>query len=241
MIPLHDLIASFRSRDSFAVVEQLSRETDALAAAKLFGEAANHLYWNDKDLAASVAMGRAGVQHALCAAATHSDNAPLPLELRGHAKAMAYNIASFTWPGWDEPGIVIGPSDLVTGFDAAKANLRLAIELKKGPLPMSRAHWMLAAQELAAQKYDDATHDFAKGSEHADAAGEEADKHLCLGFEILSGILSGVLEPDALLKSTERLDEVKARLRTLKDGEMFAQQIVAAARVFANAKSPKPN
>ena len=132
MILLQDLIARVGNEDSYAAVELLCREGDGLGAAKTFSEAANHFYWKEKDLVSSVAMGRAGVQHALSAAACcDPGDLPLAFELRGQAKAMAYNIASFTWSGWDEPGIVIGPSDLATGLDAARTNLRLGTELKK--------------------------------------------------------------------------------------------------------------
>lgn len=234
MIPLQDLIARFRSEDSFAVIEMLCREADALATAKLFSEATNHFYWKDKDLVSSVAAGRAGVQHALTAATRCGPgDATVATELRGQAKAMAYNLASFTWSGWDEPGIVIGPSELAIGMDAAKTNLRLGTELKKGPLPMSRAHWMLAAHELAAGKYDDATKDFTRACEYAGTADALADRWLSVGFGALSELLDGTGRPDdSMVAQKQRLHEAETQLKTLQDGEMFIQQIQTAGRVF---------
>jgi predicted enzyme related to lactoylglutathione lyase len=242
VISLAELIARFRSEDSFAAIELLCQGPDALMAAKAFSEAANQFYWKEKDLVSSIAMGRAGVQQALTAATRCSlaDTARAS-ELRGQAKAMAYNLASFTWPGWDEPGIVIGPSDLVTGMDAAKTNLRLGTELKKGPLPMSRAHWILAAHELAAGKHDDARKDFAKACEYADTAGAPADHSLSAGFAALTELLDGAVKSDESTSGLkQRLQEAEARLKTLEDGEMFIQQIHTAARVFGKG-SPAIN
>ena len=39
--------------------------------------------------------------------------------LRLQGKKLAYNLAADTWPGWNEPGIVITTSDLDAGLDAA--------------------------------------------------------------------------------------------------------------------------
>jgi len=239
VIPLQDLIALTRAEDSFAAVELLCREPDALLAAKAFGEAANHFYWKEKDLASSVMLGRSGVQHALTAIRRDPGD-PVALELRGQAKAMSYNLASFTWPGWDEPGIVIGPSDLATGIDAAKTNLRLGTELQKGPLPMSRAHWMLAAQELAAGKPDDARAGFAKACECAEAVGAQADRWLSVGFGILCELLDSANSDQAKRALTQRMEDVEAHLKPSEDGEMFIQQIQTAGRVFGKGIFPVP-
>src|SRR5262245_44304338 len=52
--------------DAMAAVEYVIRhEGDAEKAIHLFGELQRELYWKKKNLAASVAMGRAGLQHGL--------------------------------------------------------------------------------------------------------------------------------------------------------------------------------
>lgn len=38
------------------------------------------------------------------------------------AKGVIYNLALYTWPGWKEPGIAIGPGEIAQGLDAAKAS-----------------------------------------------------------------------------------------------------------------------
>ncbi len=69
-------------------------------------------------------------------------------KLRSGAKGCADDFASYAWSGWDEPGITITQADRAAGFDAARVNLRLAIELERGDLPTSRAHWMVGAYYL---------------------------------------------------------------------------------------------
>ena len=41
---------------------------------------------------------------------------------------------------------MVGPTDELVGLEAAKLNLRLAVELSRGDLPLSRAYWVLGAQ-----------------------------------------------------------------------------------------------
>jgi hypothetical protein len=235
MSTIEEITNWLRGVDSFAAIDFLSRQPDALAAAKSFADAAAHFYWKEKDLPASIMLGRAGAQYALAAAERLATSDPaLASELRGKAKAMTYNLASFTWPGWDEPGITITAADLAVGLDAAKANLRLGRELSRGPLPLSRAHWMLAAHWIAAAEYERAREQFRLAARDAATAGAEADRLLCQGFEALTGRLALTDAPDpaadAALRS--RLDDVLTRLGPLENGEMFVRQIETAGRVF---------
>ena len=69
-------------------------------------------------------------------------NPDLSISLIGHAKAISYNLASFSWLEWDEQRIELSVSDIAMELDAAKLNLRLAIKLKRGAGPMRKAHWL---------------------------------------------------------------------------------------------------
>ncbi|MEK6223007.1 MAG: hypothetical protein N2D54_12245, partial [Chloroflexota bacterium] len=76
--------------------------------------------------------------------AAETDDVGLANEFKGKAKALNYNLASFSWPGWDEPGFMDIPTDILAlGLQAAHENLRLAIELKKEEVRVSRAHWAI--------------------------------------------------------------------------------------------------
>ena len=222
-----------KDQDSFAAIDLLLRHPDPLATAAAFHEAMRDCYWKRKDLPATIAFGRAGAQYALGKAADSRDpeaaaTAETIEKLKGAAKAMCYDLASFTWPGWDEPGIAISAADLAVGLDAAKANLRLARELNRGDLPLSRAHWMLAGHFLARRQWPQADSGYADAARHAAAAGARGDELLCLGFRHLTQLLAGGVEA-----CRGEIERVKEQLKEEQDGEMFAGQIEAAARVFS--------
>lgn len=226
-------LAVFRDSDSVAAVVLLTDHPNPLLAAQAFGLVMRQLYWKEKNLPATLAFGRAGVQHGLTSASRLAATDPAQtLQLRSIAKGLAYDLASFTWPGWDEPGIVITPADIAVGLDAAKANLRLARELEKGDLPLSRAHWMLGAQQLAAREYVAAQESFQTAAVHARKAGVEAEGLLSDGFLQLSRLLARD-EPAVRRKA---LSEIVTKLKPLPDGEFFAGQISTAEKVFCRSR-----
>ncbi|RYG68614.1 hypothetical protein EON80_11300 [bacterium] len=186
-------------------------------------------YWEEKDLALVATLSIAGIGYGFgierdCA----GSNSELVHDVLGTVKAIAYNLASFTWPGWDEPGIRIGVTDVDLGLDAAKINLRLAEQLGKGDLAVSRAHWMLGGHYLAARQFEEAGHCYAVAMNHASRAGEAAEQNLAVGFAILTALCA---TPDETLLK-ERLKGVQQSLSTQENGESFIKQIETAQRVF---------
>ncbi|HLJ56388.1 MAG TPA: hypothetical protein VKT77_15220 [Chthonomonadaceae bacterium] len=211
--------------DVLAVVERIVAESEPLDAARRLHGLGNHLYWKVKDLPGSVAALRAAAQHGLTAAEGDPERRNA---LRSEAKGACYDIASFTWPGWDEPGIEISASDIAVGYDAARTNLRLAQELEKGDLPLSRGHWMLAGQALARLSHDEAIEHYGHGARFAEAAGVEAERLLCKGFASLAGLVAHPEDGGA----EARVRSALSGLASLEGGKFFADQIQAAARVF---------
>ena len=222
-------IRMYREKDSFAAIAHLAAEPDRLAATRAFHEVMHHFYWKEKDLVPAVAFGRAGVQHGLSsAAAVEASDTSLAEELRSTAKGMTYDLASFTWNGWNEKGIVITESDLKIGLDAAKTNLRLAVELKKGDLPLCRAHWMLGAQQLSAHDDKGAIASFDKSAQFAKAAQAEGEELLARG-----DIAIVHLRQSKGKEGAADLEKVKTQLKKVKEGEFFIEQLDTAAQVFA--------
>ncbi len=149
-------------------------------------------------------------------------------ELRSWAKSIAYDLASFTWRGWDEAGIVLTVEDEALGLGAAELNLRLAMELEKGALRISRAYWMLGAQQMAAGRLADAEVSFRAGMLQAQEAGAEADERLCFAYEALA---KGLEQPgDQVLQ--RKFNEAKDALKAVEHGHSFVEQIETAERVF---------
>ena len=133
-----------------------------------------------------------------------------------------------TWPGWDEPGINPRPEEVALGLDAARLNVRLALELDKGDLALSRAYWMLAAHLLTATAVAGAESNFRRAAMYGQRAGSAADMLLGEGFANLANL---VLSPAS---STWRaaLVESKRRLAELEHGQAFVLQLDTAERLF---------
>jgi hypothetical protein len=119
------------------------------------------------------------------------------------------------------------------GLDAAKTNVRLAKELNKGDLPMSRGLWMLAGHRLARGEFEEAAQDYAAARDHAIVAASVGDEGLCSGFLALVRVLQ---QPSNEAAQGEMAQAI-AKLETAgDDGKEFIRQIEAARRVFEKSK-----
>lgn len=227
---MEKILALLAAADTFAAIDALHEPSaDPNAIAKAYSELVLHLYWQQKDLSAAISMARAGIQYCLHTAA-YGNLAPDAAEaLRGSAKAIAYNLGSFCWPGWDEPGIAVDATALYFGRDAARLNLRLAQELGRGDLPLTRAHWLLGAHHLAAGDTDQAKQSFEASARHAGTAEARAEELLAQGFALLSTLLGQSTE-DSHLRTD--LNAIKAQLAELENGDEFVKQIDTAGRIF---------
>lgn len=223
------ILQLLREQDSFAAIEFASNQSDALAVLTALDDLMRDLYWKQKDLVATVALGRAAVQYALARAIRlQSDDPDQAAQLRGKAKSICYNLASFTWSGWCEEGIRITPSDEAIGFDAARANLRLGRELNRGDLAMSRGWWMLGAQQISARDYCGAVVSFGKAEHHARTAGERGDELLAVAFARLAELLADRSDH----AKYDRIASAVRELSAVNDGPFFAKQVVTALKVF---------
>jgi len=211
-------------RDSFADVAALA-EIDLAAEPEAYRKAMRQAYWEDKDLSAAMAIAWAGISRLLAVA--HGAELTRARELRALAKALSYDLASFTWSGWDEPGIVITPPEARAGYAAARANLAFAIELDKGEMPRARAHWMLGAHALAAGRPDEARTSFEKAVAAADAAGTEgaSESLLSKAFDVLA-------EMDLGSASEADLDSALQLLAADPDGAALVEQVRTARAVL---------
>ena len=217
-------------QDIAAAIDYLSGQpdSDAEAVAECYLDLQKYLYYEAKDLANLTLISAAGIQFALMQAHRLHESA---YALRSHAKALAYNLASYTWPGWDEPRLPINAAHLAVGLSAAKANLRLARELEKGDLPLSRAHWVMGAHYLATADWPAAIQSFTAAVEHAQKADATADALLSQGYIALTEILRTPTNADA----QQRLADLKSQLVVLEYGVFFVQQLDSALAVFKAA------
>lgn len=215
-----------RTVDSLAVAEFLEAECDPRAVGQHYYRVMNDLYWKRHDLPALVTVARLGIHYCLSRAQGMPE--AQAAELRGLGKTMAYDLASFTWPGWDDEGVHPTPADEAIGLDAARLNLRLAVELKRGSEPLMNAHWMLGAQQLGAGQFPDAIRSFKQSAEFARQDKNRGGELMAQGYAILTRLLEG--------KDPSAEKELRANAEALpkeKDGEFFRDQIAAARKVFA--------
>jgi tetratricopeptide (TPR) repeat protein len=205
-------------RDCLADIAALSA-IDLAESPDAYSEAMRQAYWDDKDLAGSIAIAFAGISR-LLAEARAAEPGPSH-DLRSRAKALTYDLASFTWPGWDEPGIVITPPEMRAGFAAARANLRMAQELQADDLALARAYWVLGAHELAAGHADEAQGSFRQAAATAEHAGEIGEAQLATAFAALAAV---AIDAGAVAE----FDGALAHLATLEGGADLARQVTTA-------------
>ena len=213
------------SYQAIEFVQGLERPTDAMAVFQLLSR---DLYWENRNLPAALAIGRAGVQYGIIEAARRRENDAIALELRSQSEALAYDLSSFCWPGWNEPGILIDDSSLMLAQDLAKTNLRLTMSLQRGDLPKSRAYWLIGAHHLAVDQHESARRAFVESLKYAIAAEAREQELLLRGYIYLSDMLKDE-------HNTELYREFEFVLRDLeasREGTFFRQQLETAQAVF---------
>jgi hypothetical protein len=211
-----------------AAIQQLNRMDDVLRALITYDEIIRDLYWNDKDLPAAIALAQAAIEHGL-AQAELTDNPELAFELRAKVKAISYNLASFTWPGWDEPGIDINPEQIAIGLEAAQTNLDMAVELNRDALPRAYAHWVLGVQHIAAGDLPGAKTNFNQCATLAEKAGEHSAVLLANGFAALADMLATSKNAQAKRQFTA----IKTQFQEIEHGQDYIQQLNTAWKVFS--------
>ncbi len=114
-----------------------------LAAAR---QVRQSLYWEKKDLASYVIVATHLVDTALVNAKGNSETAAF---FATRSLGLSYDIASLTWPGWNEPGVVVTPTLQAAGLEAARLTFKLAQEVQATEAARKAAHFILGAQLLA--------------------------------------------------------------------------------------------
>ena len=213
------------SQDSYAAAEYVQGLGEPPVVAQAYAQLVLDLNWKAKDAAGVVAMGRAGILWTLEKARELQAQSPEKVEVwRGHAKMIAYNVGSFTWPGWGDEGLKLTAAQVAVGRDAAAMNLRLAIELGRPAPKLSAAHWLVGAHALSAGDPAGAGRSFEEAVALSRKAGDEEGALMGEGYAAISRILGG----DA--KAAKDLDRAVAALtkRGTEDAKFYADQLTAA-------------
>lgn len=214
--------------DSYRAVEYVASLGSPRDVMNVFMLLSRDLYWTHKNLPAAMAIGRAGVQYGITEAARPGTDSELAYELRSDAKALAYDLSSFCWPGWNEPDIEIDDSNLVLAQDLAKTNLRLAEALHKGNLPMSRALWLIGAHHMAVEQHESARRAFVEGTKFAIAAEAKEQELLLRGYVYLSDML----KDPANEQLAREFEFILDGLDRTHEGSFYRDQLETARSVF---------
>jgi hypothetical protein len=221
-----------RTADSFAAIEHIHRAGSPLEIAALYQSLVIDLYWKGRDLPAVIFLGRAGIQHCLVQSLAPNTAPELVEKFRSVAKALAYNLASFTWPGWEEAGIAPTADQIAFGQDCAKLNLRLAIELCKPPLAVSKAHWLLGAHALASRQFDRAQTHFQQALTVLPATDtpSRAMATANAGYLALAQQCHDPANPEPHARFTDIAAYLSAQ--TDEDSPVYLSQLLTARQVF---------
>lgn len=216
-----------------AVIDELERSSDLVQASQAFNRLGGFAYFDRKDVALSLRLRQAGMRYAERSIAGDGVADDVREELRGIRKALAFNIASSTWPGWGDD-VLVTPEQMAIGRQAAKLNLDLAVELRRGPDKVSIAHWAVGAHAMAAGDYAHAHEQYRLAVERAAEAGAQDHVALNQGYDALTSVLEGDAEGSArFAAAVQTLDDMNT-----DDATFFAQQLDTARTVFERRVEP---
>lgn len=219
--------SEFMMSDEEAIVSRLNGIENSVDAMKSASDALRDAYWNAKDIDACRRIARVAIDWGTSRAKSCADPEQAR-EVLGRVKEIAYNLGSFLWAGWDEPGIALSEDDVAMGSDAATLNLKFAIELGRNALARSRAQWLVGAYKMSIRKYSDARSTFQNAAALAVEAGEKADELLCESYAALTEVLASPTDAFARATYEERLKGFDR----MEDGADFVAQLRTAERVF---------
>jgi hypothetical protein len=226
-----------RDADSFAAIERIQKQGTPADITARYKSLIADLYWKARDLPAVVVIGRAGILYCLGQSLSAGISPEAADELRSAAKGLAYDIGSFTWPGWEEPGIHPTSEEISLGRECAALNLRLAIELKKPPARISMAHWLVGAHALSANDPEIAEREFqfAQKVLSATDADAKAMEPCNMGYLAIARLCNN--PSDAAARAS--FDQIIAQLqaRTDEDARFYLAQLLTARRRFAPPQS----
>jgi hypothetical protein len=221
--------SAFNGGNRFAIPGLIADADGDPATISRYFDVERSLYWEGKDLPAAMYVAEQGIAYCLARAVVAEANPPLAQQLRAAAGRIAFNLASATWPGWNEPGIIISDAQRTEGQEAARFALSVSEELNAGPGPLANGHWMLAAHQLAAGEYREAVASFRRAALFGRAAEDRGTELVSEGFVSITEIVAGINPDDA----RSRLEDIRAMLNAeLEDPEFWTDQFDTAWQVY---------
>ncbi|MXZ45273.1 MAG: hypothetical protein F4Z01_09955 [Gammaproteobacteria bacterium] len=157
---------------------------------------------------------------------TNEDSEDELNKLRKFARGRAYNVAAFTWPGWDDMG-PISPDIQELGLSAARVTLELATQANDVTF---NALWINGAHELNAKNFDSAIKFFERTRDIAEAAD---GRNMATTWIELCRYL---VDPTKETQSNLEVAVSTLRAEDEENGDFFAKQIETARDVYTRDK-----
>jgi hypothetical protein len=236
--PLLETLKSLARKADSRAIEASLAASDPERAAEALATAQRDLYWTDKDIPAVVTLSRAGIAHLLKIARQSPEDTPEANRAGHEAKALAFNLGSFTWPGWAEPGITLTPADIAAGFEAARLNLRLAEELHRPEKAKAKAHWLLGAQQLSAADFASAADSFRIGKTHAAQSDDPMLARMLDGYLLLTHLLAD--PPNEQARRDFDAAVTALRKSGSEDSREYANQLTTALAALSKLSKDTP-
>ena len=213
--------------DSFSAIDHVESQGEPLEVAQLYAQLVQNLYYKEKNVPLMLRVGRAGIHHCLVHARSDQEGKE---KLLGVAKMMSFNLSVNCWPAWEDEGIVLSPSDIASGHDLARLNLRLAKELNRPADKVASAYWLLGAHQMAAQDTAKAIESFEEAAKLFAEAKQDDGHWMAKGY---AGIAKCAEESSAAMGEKE-LQRAVSELRKIDtdDSKFYADQLESVDRFF---------
>ena len=218
-------------KDLYAASEVVLGLGDGSDVAEAFGNLVLDGYWKAKSIEQVIHFANAGIHYCLARArekdGVDDDAARV---FRFAAKRMASNAASFTWIGWEEPGVEISDGQMRQGLAFARYSVRQLRELHPTDAQLAFTYWYLGAHLIAEGSCAEALSVFAAARDRSGSNGGDPDQPAMLdGYIGLTKILSGDNET-----GESEFDTAVAALESHdnEDAAFYAKQLVDVRAFF---------
>jgi hypothetical protein len=221
------LVEALRLADSNELTAMrfvLAAGADAADIAQRYADVTQALYRERKNVTQMLAVAKMSITYCLGAAERAAATDPAAAAaLKTKAKAIAYNAAANSWPGWGDEGIIIKPSHLEEASGLAARSLELVEDLNLGPRQVGTSQWLVGALHLAAGRSDDAIATLSRARDAYAAGGERVAELLALGYLALARRRQGTPE-----RHRNEMEEICQQLQ--KNGSPQAMAFVNQLR-----------
>lgn len=222
-------------KDLYAAGEFVLGLWEETEVAKVFEDLMLDCYWKAKSVAQVIHFANAAIHYCLAQACERDEDDDSARELRFAAKRLATNAASFTWIGWDEPGIEISPDQMRHGIAFARYAVRQLHDLDPTDDQLAYTYWFLGAHLIADGSYEEALTVFEAARDHSASGDRNPDNRtMAEGYVGLTKILSG---DDETGESEFDASIAVLNSREGEDAAFYAKQLVDVRAFFEKRKA----